>query len=71
MKVVRPMNLYRVRKTWLGKAENKMRSDNRDFWPSEAELRHYEKCSDGVITIETAKRLIRMIRFLQSQSPKP
>lgn len=48
-----------------------MRGDSKDYWPPESELRHYEKCSDGVVTMATVHRLVRMIRALQSQINVP
>lgn len=44
--------------------------DHRDFFPAESELAHYERCNDGVITMESAHRLVRMIRKLQKQLKK-
>ncbi len=46
-------------------------SENKDYWPSESELKHYEKCSDGVVAMQTVHRLIRMIRQLQSEIKQP
>lgn len=46
-------------------------TNSKDYYPTETEMQHYEKCSDGVVSIETAKRLVRMIRTLQQQINVP
>ncbi len=44
-----------------------MKDNNKDFLPTEAELKHYEKCNDGVISMVTVHRLVRYIRQLQNE----